>query len=129
MNDLISRQWLMGCVNEGWIKFDTEKDENRFIHLVRDIAPSAQPEQQWIPCSEQMPVEGGAVWVTIAGHDLIICKDGETIEDAIDRISKTRWVTQGFFGSDGWYGADGYPMMVRPIAWMPLEKPKAYEGE
>ena len=44
MNDLISRQWLMECVNVRWIKFDTEKDENRFIHLVRDIAPSAQPE-------------------------------------------------------------------------------------
>ena len=43
--DCISRQWLMECVNEGWIKFDTEKDENRFIHLVRDIAPSAQPER------------------------------------------------------------------------------------
>ena len=51
MNDLISRQWLMECVNEGWIKFDTEKDENRFIHLVRDIAPTAQPERKtglWI---------------------------------------------------------------------------------
>ena len=36
--DSISRQWLMECVNEGWIKFDTEKDENIFIHLVRDIA-------------------------------------------------------------------------------------------
>ena len=44
MDDLISRQWLMECVNEGWIKFDTEKDENRFIHLVRDIALSVQPE-------------------------------------------------------------------------------------
>lgn len=43
-NDLISRQWLMECVNEGWIEFDTEKDENRFIHLVRDIAPTAQPD-------------------------------------------------------------------------------------
>jgi hypothetical protein len=43
MSDLISRKWLMECVNEGWIKFDTEKDENSFIHLVRDIAPSAQP--------------------------------------------------------------------------------------
>lgn len=42
-DDLISRQWLMECVNEGWIKFDTEKDKNRFIHLVRDVAPSAQP--------------------------------------------------------------------------------------
>ena len=46
MDDSISRQWLMECVNEGWIKFDTEKDENRFIHLVRDIAPSAKPEQK-----------------------------------------------------------------------------------
>jgi len=43
MYDLISRQWLMECVNEGWIKFDTEKDENRFIHLVRDTAPSVEP--------------------------------------------------------------------------------------
>ena len=52
--DCISRQWLMECVSEGWIKFDTEKDENRFIHLVRDIAPSAQPERkkgQWINTS------------------------------------------------------------------------------
>lgn len=89
--------------------------------------PTAEP--QWIPCSEQMPVEEVAVWVTIAGHDVIIRKEGETIEDAIDRISKTRWVTQEFLAEDGWYGADGYPMVVRPIAWMPLEKPKAYGEE
>lgn len=41
----------MECVNEGWIKFETEKDENLFIHLVRDIAPSIQHEQKkgkWI---------------------------------------------------------------------------------
>lgn len=44
MSDLVSRKWLVKCVDEGWIKFDTEKDENRFIHLVRDIAPSAEPE-------------------------------------------------------------------------------------
>lgn len=44
MDDLISRKWLMECVDEGWIKFDTEKDTNTYIHLVRDIAPSAQPK-------------------------------------------------------------------------------------
>jgi len=42
MDDTISRQWLMECVEEGWIKFDTQEDENRFVHLIRDIAPSAQ---------------------------------------------------------------------------------------
>ena len=41
MDDTISRKWLLSCVDEGWIKFDTERDENTFIHLVRDIAPSA----------------------------------------------------------------------------------------
>lgn len=46
--DAISRQWLMECVNEGWIKFDTEKDKNRFIHLVRDIAPPVNPQ----PCGD-----------------------------------------------------------------------------
>ena len=43
VGDSISRQWLMECVEEGWIKFDTQEDENRFVHLIRDIAPSAQP--------------------------------------------------------------------------------------
>ena len=42
VKDCISRQWLMECVDEGWIKFDTQEDENRFVHLIRDIAPSAQ---------------------------------------------------------------------------------------
>ena len=42
MSDSISRKWLMECVNG--IKFETEKDENIIIHLVRDIAPSAQSE-------------------------------------------------------------------------------------
>lgn len=50
--DLISRQWLMECVNEGWIKFDTEKDENRFIHLVRDIAPSVQGRKRVVWCRD-----------------------------------------------------------------------------
>ena len=57
-SDLIGRQWLMECVNEGWIKFDTDKDANRFIHLVRDIAPSAQPEPQeghWIQYDKRFP--------------------------------------------------------------------------
>lgn len=61
MDDLISRKWLMECVDEGWIKFDTEKDENKFIHLVRDIAPSAQrytdEEVQKIQDLEQLEIE------------------------------------------------------------------------
>lgn len=54
MDDLISRKWLVECIEEGWIKFDTEKDANIYIHLVRDIAPSAQPEQ---PCTAEVGTE------------------------------------------------------------------------
>ena len=40
MDGLISKKWLLECVDEGWIEFNTEKDKNTYIHLVRDIAPS-----------------------------------------------------------------------------------------
>ena len=40
MDDYISRKLLLECIEEGWIKLDTEADTNRMIHLVRDIAPS-----------------------------------------------------------------------------------------
>ena len=49
--DCISRKYLIEAVEEGWIKFDTENDSNRYIHLVRDIAPSVTPkpkEGHWI---------------------------------------------------------------------------------
>ena len=50
MDDLISRKWLIEAVEEGWIKFDTQKDYNRIIHLVRDIAPCVQPERTCVNC-------------------------------------------------------------------------------
>lgn len=62
MDDLISRKWLMECINEGWIKFDTEKDKNKFIHLVRDIAPSADTEPErhghWVYGEDEDGVDG-----------------------------------------------------------------------
>ena len=67
MDDLISRQWLMECVNEGWIKFDTEKDENRFIHLVRDMAPSAEEE----PCEDAVSREAVSEWLKQYGQDVL----------------------------------------------------------
>ena len=39
--DYISSKWLLECIEEGWVKLDTEADTNRIIHLIRDIAPSA----------------------------------------------------------------------------------------
>lgn len=107
MDDLISRKWLMECVDEGWIKFDTEKDTNTFIHLVREIAPSAQPE--WIPWdSGRFPEESGTYIVT--------AYDGATKRVTYAKYQKRlkRWELTG---------ARAY---WRVLAWM--EKPKPWEG-
>ena len=73
-DDAINRQWLMECVNEGWIKFDTEKDENRFIHLVRDIAPSVTIESKIVALLEKTyddfrKCKGGEGWLKIDGKE------------------------------------------------------------
>lgn len=112
MDDLISRQWLMKCVDEGWLKFDTETDENRFIHLVRDIAPSAQPEQSWIPCSERFPkdFEDVLVWYEYFRY-------GE-----YNRMYQT-WDV-GYYNSQlNIWGGGVTGQKVRAIAWMPLPEP------
>lgn len=86
-------------------------------------AIQALKESQWILCGERLPRKHETVIVTIKGHDVIIPMAGESVEDAIDRINKATWVSVGFLGSDGWYGADGYPMTVRPVAWRLLPGP------
>ena len=79
---------------------------------------------KWILCDERLPKEGQMVLTTIRGHDVIIVQDEETFEEAIERAwNEVCYVSVGFIGSDGWYGADGYPLIVHPIAWMPLPKP------
>ena len=79
---------------------------------------------EWILCDERLPKEGQMVLTTIRGHDVIIVQDEETFEEAIERVwNEVCYVSVGFIGSDGWYGADGYPLIVHPIAWMPLPKP------
>lgn len=86
----------------------------------------------WIPVSERLPEDGSEVWVTIKGHDVIRCEPGETIEQAIDRIGKIRWVTRGYWCEEehGWNDPSfGCPLIVQPIAWMPIDVPEPYKEE
>ena len=117
MGDLISRKWLMECVEEGWIKFETEKDENKFIHLVRDTAPSAQ---QWIPCSERLPEEYGEyriTWTTSASKK-------QFVGDSEYEIT-SEWDDEHYRFKGEWLLDDyikNYPD-VKVIAWKPIEEP------
>lgn len=69
----------------------------------------------WILCDEQMPEHDTAVLVTVFGTDFIVFGENYNF---------IPYVTIGtYIEDDGWYGADGYPMMVAPTVWMPLPEP------
>ena len=131
VNDTISRQAAIDVADAVW-SVTGDKNVAKVWDQIKDL-PSAQPEQRWIPCSEQLPEDGATVWVTIKGHDVIRCEDGETLEQAIERINKIRWVTQGYWSEEehGWNDPSyGCPLIVQPIAWMPIDTPEPYkEGQ
>lgn len=105
-------------------------ERTAFKHDVFD-APSAEPERKtggWIPCSERLPEKHQMVLTTIKGVDLFReCVDKNFFE-ALATAKKRTWVSVGYLGDDGWYGADGFPQIVQPIAWMPVPEPYK-EGE
>ena len=86
--------------NEAW-QDALDRAEGAIFNL-----PSAQPEQQWIPCSERLP------------------------EDDDDVI-----ITTGFEIYIGWFDADNHTWRLRNdyitsiVAWMPLPEPYKAESE
>lgn len=104
INDLISRKWLMECIEEGWIKFDTEKDTNKFIHLVRDTAPSVWPELFGI--SEHLACENMSIKQAI-----------------LERIDKQRADLRPDMFQQGYIGDAAYRTCAEFIERMPFDQP------
>ena len=91
----------------------------------------AHTELPWISCEDRLPLLHQEVIVAVYGSDIIVPNEGEDIIDAVNRSMDThRNVTVGCLGSDGWYGADGFPMVVSPKFWMPKpELPKEVQQD
>ena len=109
MNDLISRQ---AAIDATWFE-PSYTDPLNVLTEVRDrikALPSAQPEQQWIPCSERLPHGSCSDLVNVSIHD-----------DSGD--------TPFYYTSCGWVTTDGEYWIVdneinnHVIAWMPLPEP------
>lgn len=135
--DCISRQAAIKAIEDlqdCYNGFSDTYDKACIIGVLEEL-PSAQPERTadcWIPVSDGLPENGEEVWVTIKGYDVITVEDGETIEQAIERINKIRWVTRAYWSEEenGWNDPTfGCPLVVRPIAWMPMQLPEPYKEE
>lgn len=79
MDDLISRQAAIDAMIEDkiqtkiYITSTAERDFevfnsacDRHAKMLKEL-PSAQPEQQWIPCSERLPKKSGQYYVSGGG--------------------------------------------------------------
>ena len=80
---------------------------------------------EWVRVEDRPPALGELVLVTIHGSDVIQVQPGETLAEAVERTQREfRRVTIGFLdGEEGWTGVDGWPMVVKPVAWAPLPEP------
>lgn len=99
-------EWCTDCK-----EYDTDKHCcPRWNRVIRQTLKDAQPEPQWIPCSERLPSEG---------ENVLLCDtlfDNVTIGKLIKYNTSCCWeVDHWDFDIEDWQ------------AWMPLPEP--YKGE
>ena len=152
MSDLISRQAAIDALWKAMYEYE-DKMEKQFIEsddldieewilhriFVQNMSdidrkaildlPSAQPETQWIPCSERMP-------------ERIINDDVETVQEFFVTV-KERWQGEeweyhtdvaeflGDYIDDLWQTYNDWRegQEVHVIAWLPLPEPYKEENE
>lgn len=124
--DCINRQAVLDVVHKSIFEFFdicddnseepiNEKDKlllevNKAIcNAIKDM-PSAQPEPQWIPCSERLPHGSCSDLVNVSIHD----DSGDTPFD----YTSCGWVT-----TDGEYWIVDNEINNHVVAWMPLPEP------
>ena len=107
MADLIERQaaidvYCSDCFGKGCQRYPCQP----IIQKILDL-PSAQPEPQWIPCSETED---------LPEHEVLCCdKYGEEL---------IGWL---YYEDDQWICESDGEMMYDPIAWR--EKPEPWRGD
>lgn len=104
--DTISRQAALDAV------FNNAEHPDKAYEAIRHL-PSAQPEPQWIPCSERLP---------------------EPNEEDADGFIKAylvqdgRWMDVARWNGDRWIAWGYGTALTNVTAWMPLPEPYAERG-
>ena len=113
--DLISRQAAIDAVVKRYDEYGRTAKCEELASAIEEV-PSAQPEPQWIPCSERLPKleeEGTSRMV------LLCWTDGQVTVGA--------YAGNRTFVGQAWPKAKGASVQV--IAWMPLPEPWRGEGQ
>ena len=110
MSDLIDRQAAIDEVHKNYdtildFKSDGRTVADSFEDIINAL-PSAQPEPQWIPCSERMPEDGK--W----------CLFTDGVSMSVERYKAD--AMDHFFPEGRWFS------LKDAVAWMPL--PELYKG-
>ena len=115
--DTISRQAAIDAADRadytGLAVEDVKKVTDEVVKELKKL-PSAQPEPQWIPCSERLPEDSQFVLMTIRRMD--------------EHYNHEPFISVGYITwnqSLWWCAHDGdcEPNNVRVDAWMPLPEP------
>ena len=82
-------------------------------------------ESVWVLEEAARPDCWNMVETVSYGTDFVILKDGETVEQALEKARSENVVVQlGYVSDDGfWYTSEGYPMIIRPTYWRPIPMP------
>lgn len=125
MNDLISRQAAIDAlirksqpVDNGDGTMTITMMTNRVIKETLEKLPSAQPKQQWIPCSERLP---DIKEHYVSEPCIVYCDNGAYGFAELE---------ENIFGQVGWdceRDDEYHEPLGEVLAWMPL--PEAWKGE
>ena len=115
--------------DKSWVEQGLSETEHKISEHIQQAADVIEElsKPRWIPVTERLPEQDVSVIGAVYHTDLIIAEDGELIEEAYARCqaeaAKHPRVELCFYGEDGWYGCDGFPMICAPSCWMPLPEP------
>ena len=88
--DCVSRKWLLECVEAGGFGF-SEKDTNILVHLIRDTAPSVQPEHTMAEISGDW-IDRNLIGDLVDSHGNVHYEDIKNLPSAQSERRKGKWI-------------------------------------